>query len=949
MNKKNICSFVVCTSLVISSAAPIMVVSAEGNEEVQNGESQYNDTLINEQVTGISTSESLLDTDSSSVGTEAAEEETTQSETIEETTETTEEEVSDPDAYTEPAPSSRSDLSVASRSLARSAIDTVTAGEANRPKVSFIDVSSHNGTITTSQYQMMKTYGVKGVVVKLTEGTTYFNTFAQSQIANAKAAGLKVSVYHYSHYTTAAGAQAEANYFASKAASLSLSKDTVMVNDIEEGTMNISSLNSNTMSFKQRLNSLGYNNVAYYMSRSWLDVAGGNFQTATFGKGNIWVAQYPYTPTASQNWNSDYSSWQWSSNFFFPGISHAFDMNTDYTGLFTEESTDKWDPSIPVTGTTSIADATGTETTFRATATVSAGGYVPYKVYFPTWSINGGQDDIVWYEGKLNSDGTWTADIDISKHKTVGNYTSHVYVQMLASSSNIFIGSNDFVISPVTMDAQIVNYDKSKGTFDVITTGTSVSGIKQVRLPVWSKENQSDLYWYDAVRQSDGSYKATVNIKNHSYNTGTYTIHSYLYGNNGLSAAKALSQKVEASEVTSSTTITDTKKTETTYTLTADVATGVYGTLKEVSFAVWSSQGGQDDIRWYVASKQSNGKYTATVNINNHKTAGEYVVHTYIKLPNGTSKFMSNDRFTVAAPTASVTSTDFNKTKGTFDVTVNVSAPAGVKEVNVPVWSKSNQSDIKWYKGIKQSNGTYKVTVDVKNHQYNAGNYKVHVYIQTNNSLSGFTSISNGVTVALPAITGSIKVTPNSTETTYNAVLTVDMGMYGAAKQILLPVWSDKNGQDDIKWYVGKRNSDGTYSAPITISNHKDAGKYNLHVYAQLSNGTNKYVTATTFNVTAPTATVSTGAFNKSAGTFTVTVKGSSKSGFSKILVPVWSKSNQSDMKWYEAVRQSDGTYKVTVNIKNHGNNKGKYNVHTYLYAANGVTGFAAAAPVTVS
>lgn len=101
----------------------------------------------------------------------------------------------------------------------------------------FIDISSHNGVISVSEFLSLKSQGITGVVVKLTEGTSYTNPYASSQISNAQAAGLKVSAYHYSHYEAAAEAKAEAQYFVSVAKSLGLSSSTVMVNDMESSEM----------------------------------------------------------------------------------------------------------------------------------------------------------------------------------------------------------------------------------------------------------------------------------------------------------------------------------------------------------------------------------------------------------------------------------------------------------------------------------------------------------------------------------------------------------------------------------------------------------------------------------------------------------------------------------------------------------------------------------------
>ena len=120
----------------------------------------------------------------------------------------------------------------------------------------FIDISSHNGVISVSEFLSLKSQGITGVVVKLTEGTSYTNPYASSQISNAQAAGLKVSAYHYSHYETAAEAKAEAQYFVSVAKSLGLSSSTVMVNDMEASEMLNGDINANTQAWKEEMTRL---------------------------------------------------------------------------------------------------------------------------------------------------------------------------------------------------------------------------------------------------------------------------------------------------------------------------------------------------------------------------------------------------------------------------------------------------------------------------------------------------------------------------------------------------------------------------------------------------------------------------------------------------------------------------------------------------------------------
>ncbi|EOI04950.1 hypothetical protein UAY_00722, partial [Enterococcus moraviensis ATCC BAA-383] len=210
------------------------------------------------------------------------------------------------------------------------------ATEPNRPSINFIDVSSHNGNISVNDYNIMKRYGVTGVVVKLTEFTTYVNPYAKTQIENAKQAGLSVSVYHYSWFSDAKMAEAEADFFASQASALGLSKNTVMVNDAEQIDMAKGNVTANSVVFRNRLNAWGYNKVAHYSMFDWFNRK--ILDTAVLGLQNSWVAQYPYNPVNTNLLHTNYAAWQWSSEVTFPnvntGIGGKFDVNISYNNLF---------------------------------------------------------------------------------------------------------------------------------------------------------------------------------------------------------------------------------------------------------------------------------------------------------------------------------------------------------------------------------------------------------------------------------------------------------------------------------------------------------------------------------------------------------------------------------------------------------------------------------------
>ncbi|MGZ7153965.1 GH25 family lysozyme, partial [Streptococcus pyogenes] len=79
----------------------------------------------------------------------------------------------------------------------------------------------------------------------------------------AQAAGLKVSVYHYSHFTSVATAQAEARYFVAAAKRLGLPNSILMINDIEEEKSRIN-VNANMQAWETEMRGLGYQNLMHY-------------------------------------------------------------------------------------------------------------------------------------------------------------------------------------------------------------------------------------------------------------------------------------------------------------------------------------------------------------------------------------------------------------------------------------------------------------------------------------------------------------------------------------------------------------------------------------------------------------------------------------------------------------------------------------------------------------
>lgn len=68
-----------------------------------------------------------------------------------------------------------------------------------------------------------------------------------------------------------------------------------------------------------------------------------------------------------------------------------------------------------------------------------------------------------------------------------------------------------------------------------------------------------------------------------------------------------------------------------------------------------------------------------------------------------------------------------NSQAGTFDIVIDGVA-SYVTKVQVPVWTKADQSDIVWYNAARVDLDTFIVHADKKNHKNNVGVYNIHVY-----------------------------------------------------------------------------------------------------------------------------------------------------------------------------------------------------------------------------
>ena len=622
----------------------------------------------------------------------------------------------------------------------------------------FVDVSSHNGHISVEDYRQLASKGVGGVVVKLTEGTHYTNPFAESQVRNAQAAGLQVSTYAFSHYTNDAEARAEARYYAAFANKLSLPKNTVMVNDMEDPKMQ-TGINQHTQAWADEMRKQGYANLMYYTSASWVDQNNlrhkGSINTSLFGLDNFWIAQYP-APKLSANdakslkYNSRAGAWQFTSQAQLLSGKHVFDQSIDYSGRFTARATLV---KQPLTGKISIQNNNPKTGTFDVVVSEVSAPYGVQEVKLPTWSSERGQDDIVWYTATKQANGTYKLTVNAANHKgSTGEYNVHLYY-VQGDGKLVGVGGTTTKVSVAKPEGKltIANNNPKTGTFDVIVSEvSSPQGVREVLLPTWSNENgQDDIIWHKAQKQSDGTYKFTVRSSEHKNSVGDYSVHLYYIQNDGkmvgVGGTTAKVTRASVAKPEGKLTIANNDPKTGTFDVIVSEVSSPQG-VREVLLPTWSNEQGQDDIIWHKAQKQSDGTYKFTVRASEHKNSvGDYSVHLYYVQNDGKMVGVGGTTTKVSIatgekPQGKISIQNKNNETGEFDIVVSgVVAPEGVKEVYLPTWSSENgQDDIKWYTAERQADGTYRKRVYARDHKNSQGEYNVHLYYLNNrNQLQG--------------------------------------------------------------------------------------------------------------------------------------------------------------------------------------------------------------------
>ena len=504
--------------------------------------------------------------------------------------------------------------------------------------------------------------------------------------------------------------------------------------------------------------------------------------------------------------------------------------------------------------------------------------------------------------------------------------------------------------SPVSADLTIAK-SESDGTFTITAKNLQgLDGYEEVKIPFWSHANgMKDIIWYTPSRQADGSYTVTAKASDHENADGKYEAQVFYVDAKGQNKfVKKAFIDYTAPKPSADLTITKSES-DGTFTITAKNLQG-FDSYKEVKIPFWSHANGIKDIIWYTPTRQADGSYTVTAKASDHENAdGKYEAQVFYVDANGQNKFVKKAfiDYTAPKPSADLTITK-SESDGTFTITAkNLQGFDGYKEVKIPFWSHANgMKDIIWYTPTRQADGSYTVTAKASDHENADGQYEAQVFYVDAKGQNKFVKKAFIDFKNQSRPTASFLIQNNNKDAGTFDVIIKDVYSPKGVRTVQVPTWSDKDGQDDIRWYEATRQSNGDYKVSVKASDHKNStGKYHIHLYYIQNDGSRVGVGSTTTEVEFRNAQTKTQTgiknVNSGAGTYTVTVDQAPQGRRIKnIRVAAWSQAHQENLFWYSTAPSGMHT-EVQVSAANHQYQSGNYTTHVYVdYVDGGVEGF---------
>lgn len=186
-----------------------------------------------------------------------------------------------------------------------------------------------------------------------------------------------------------------------------------------------------------------------------------------------------------------------------------------------------------------------------------------------------------------------------------------------------------------------------------------------------------------------------------------------------------------------------------TKTITVDVSKVEYDVpLRAMYVATWAKSD-QSDLQWYKMNDNGDGSYHFEIPLTEFNRNGKYKIHVYVDTDDPsitkvnvyqTSVKVEDPSFTESVQEEVVTETSgivlvegYNKDSKVINVyAVDVQTPNGVMNLQCAVWSKDDQSDLRWIGATEVDPGIYLMQINANDFNNTDREIQIHVYVNDN-------------------------------------------------------------------------------------------------------------------------------------------------------------------------------------------------------------------------
>ncbi len=471
----------------------------------------------------------------------------------------------------------------------------------------------------------------------------------------------------------------------------------------------------------------------YYTRKSYnIKVEAGKGIKAVSGGGTYYYGK-TITISATADVGYKFTSWSSSNSKYKDSTSASYKFKvTNANSTFTANTV----ATTVVKGNGSTwknvtRDGATLDVIFSGLSDISEVSSVKYAV----WTNNNGQDDLKWQDVSYTKTSA-TGSFKVSDHNNEGGvYIVHVYVYLKSGSSFLICSTNiNIDRTPPVISSCEANQD---GDNIIIRASASDNvGVNSILANVAPLKDDG----------SAGTAKTVTLTSNGSDYTGTISL-SGMNNYNDKYRITTVAKDAAGNSVTKSIDFVRDSQPPVILNHTIEYAEGgivatVYATDNEemgyVSFPVWTSNNGQDDIKWHSPGPdrdESSNAYSAFIPYNEHNNEeGTYNIQAYVYDAKGNRTTQAYTIDVELTPPV-IDNVKYEFTNTGYKVTCNVTDNTEVDRVQFPTWTELNgQDDLadEWstasaVKGTKSGN-TYTFYVKLSDHNNETGKYITHIY-----------------------------------------------------------------------------------------------------------------------------------------------------------------------------------------------------------------------------